>query len=163
MKKMFFLMVVISLPFVVFTVRESLGSSDAAQLSIPAEAVNKMEQANTTDSSLNALENAKAIPASAPPEIMGHNNDEGINRNYDAKSEFEKQADRALSLQVQQALTGNPQLAGKLANIKITAVEGSVILQGTVSSEDVRANIVQQIENMAGVDHVDNQLTIGSK
>ncbi len=137
MSKMFFLMSVILL---------------FCAVSIKAEATTETSPNPTTNSGIGV-----------PPQIMWHDDNEGINSNYDSKSNFEKQADRALSLKVQQTLTGNPQLTGKLANIRITAVEGSVILEGTVNNEKERANIVHQVEKMAGVDHVDDQLTIGSK
>ena len=165
MRKAFYLMLGVSLFFIFFIMQKSVDGSDTAQagISTKAEAATEMSKNDMAASNINAVEDAEAVPASTSPKIMGHNDSEVINRNYASKSNFEKQADKALSLKVQQTLTGNPQLKGKLSDIQITAVDGSVILKGMVNSEEDRSNIVDQIENMAGVDSVDNQLRIENK
>ncbi len=161
MKRIFILISVVLLFCAVFIVQnKSDGFNSALQ---DAETAKQMELNSMTVSSMNAAGIIRFIPENVPPEIMGHNNHESINVNYVSKSNFEKQADAALSLKIQQILTGNPQLAGKVAAVKITTVDRSVILQGTVNSENERANIFHQIENMVEVDHVDNQLKVESK
>ncbi|MBP9855563.1 MAG: BON domain-containing protein, partial [Candidatus Omnitrophica bacterium] len=62
---------------------------------------------------------------------------------------------------IQQMLSSNIQLSGKTSDIKVMAVDGRVKLQGTVKNKEDIERIIKQVENVAGVDHVDNQLKVG--
>lgn len=72
------------------------------------------------------------------------------------------EADRALAQSVQQALSQDPSLAPAAQNIQVRANNGEVTLQGSVSSEQEKADIGAKAQQVAGVTRVNNQLEVTS-
>lgn len=72
------------------------------------------------------------------------------------------EADRALAQSVQQALSQDPSLATAAQSIQVRARNGEVTLQGSVSSEQEKANIGVKAQQVAGVTRVNNQLEVSS-
>lgn len=132
-------------------------------ISIEAEAAIEMNQNNEAGSNSDILENGNATQANTTSKVAEDNDRKDVNNDSTNKSDFDKQADGSLSVHIQQMLSSNVQLSGKVANLKVIAVDGRVTLQGMVNSEEERASIVDQVENMAGVDNVDDQIKIESK
>lgn len=106
----------------------------------------------------NIFEKAGGLPEDTPPEIMRPSN---VATNADAT--FEANADKALATRVKQMLTAHPQLSKHMQYIQISVADKHVLLQGTVETEEDRENIVKQVEHMAEVKSVDNQLKIKKK
>lgn len=162
MKNIFYLISITFLFYAVFTIQENSYDFNPVSrgISTEAEATSGMGQTNMVYSTIHVVENTKVTTANTTSKIAEDNDRKDVNNDSLHNSGFNKEADGSLSLHIQQMLLSNLQLSGKTDNIKVIAVKGRVVLQGTVHNEEDRANIAQQVENMAGVDGVDNQLTI---
>lgn len=69
-------------------------------------------------------------------------------------------ADRDLTLQIRRALRQDKSLSTYAHNIKVVSQNGRVTLKGPVRSEEERKAVEAKAIDVAGVDHVTNEMTI---
>jgi hyperosmotically inducible periplasmic protein len=74
----------------------------------------------------------------------------------------ENEADRTITQNIRQAITGDESLSTNAKNVKIITTDGTVTLRGPVKSEKEKAEIEAKAKQVAGVKKVDNQLEIAS-
>lgn len=72
------------------------------------------------------------------------------------------EADRALNQRIRQELTSDSDLRASASNVHFNTDNGKVTLQGTVATEQEKQDIEDKVEQMTGVEDVDNQLQIAS-
>jgi len=72
------------------------------------------------------------------------------------------EADRALAQKVQDTLRQDSALASAAQNVQIQAVDGEIILRGSVSTQQEKAALESKAQQVAGVSRVNNQLTVTS-
>jgi osmotically-inducible protein OsmY len=70
--------------------------------------------------------------------------------------------DHALAQRVEDTLRQDSTLAPAAQNVEVEANGGAVVLRGSVSNEQEKANIGKAAQQVAGVSRVDNQLEIAS-
>jgi len=70
------------------------------------------------------------------------------------------ETDRTLAQRVLEGLRTDTTLATVLPSVNINIVNGRVVLQGTVQNERQRRAIVDAVQRAAGVQNVDDELTI---
>ncbi|MCE5315859.1 MAG: BON domain-containing protein [Parachlamydia sp.] len=69
-------------------------------------------------------------------------------------------SDQSLVQSIRQDLFTNSALVSDLQNVRIAASNGDVTITGSVANNQQRDAIGARIENMTGVKHVNNQLTV---
>ena len=74
----------------------------------------------------------------------------------------ENEADRTITQNIRQALTGDDSLSTNAKNVKIITNDGTVTLRGPVKSEKEKTEIEAKAKQVAGVKRVDNQLEVAS-
>jgi hyperosmotically inducible protein len=74
----------------------------------------------------------------------------------------ENEADRTITQNIRQAITGDDSLSTNAKNVKIITNDGTVTLRGPVKSEKEKAEIEAKAKQVAGVKRVDNQLEVVS-
>lgn len=81
-----------------------------------------------------------------------------------SSSEFFTQADRDLVRRVRENLNIDPAVSAAAANVqigtRISADQGTIVLQGSVPSERERERILAKVQQMPGVERIDNQLRV---
>jgi hyperosmotically inducible protein len=86
------------------------------------------------------------------------NNKEGAT----ADKQKENPADREIARKIRQAIVKDKSLSSYAHNVKVIVRDGQVTLKGPVRSEDEKASIAAKAADVAGADHVQNELTIKS-
>ena len=71
-------------------------------------------------------------------------------------------ADRELTAKIRQAIVADDELSVQAQNVKIISIDGSVTLRGPVKTAAEKATIAAKAKQIAGANHVDNQLEIES-
>jgi hyperosmotically inducible periplasmic protein len=74
----------------------------------------------------------------------------------------ENEADRTITQNIRQAITGDDSLSTNAKNVKIITNDGTVTLRGPVKSEKEKTEIEAKAKQVAGVKRVDNQLEVVS-
>jgi hyperosmotically inducible periplasmic protein len=74
----------------------------------------------------------------------------------------ENEADRTITQNIRQAITGDESLSTNAKNVKIITNDGTVTLRGPVKSEKEKTEIEAKAKQVAGVKRVDNQLEVTS-
>jgi osmotically-inducible protein OsmY len=74
----------------------------------------------------------------------------------------ENEADRTITQNIRQAITGDESLSTNAKNVKIITNDGTVTLRGPVKSEKEKTEIEAKAKQVAGVKRVDNQLEVVS-
>jgi hyperosmotically inducible periplasmic protein len=74
----------------------------------------------------------------------------------------ENEADRTITQNIRQAITGDDSLSTNAKNVKIITNDGTVTLRGPVKSEKEKTEIEAKAKQVAGVKKVDNQLEVAS-
>jgi osmotically-inducible protein OsmY len=72
-------------------------------------------------------------------------------------------ADRELIKEVRQALINNNTLSKYAQSIRVSAHKGTVTLQGYVASEKEKNTVLNTVNQVQGIDSVDNQLKVVMK
>jgi hyperosmotically inducible protein len=80
-----------------------------------------------------------------------------------ADQQKENKDDRMLSQQIRKAVMDDKSLSTYGHNIKIISQSGTVTLRGPVRSEDEKAAIEAKAKSVAGVQSVNNELTVAPK
>lgn len=70
------------------------------------------------------------------------------------------ESDRQLARRVRTALEANPAMAPSLANVKVNARNGKLVLTGSVASHSEKRNLEQQVKDLGAGAQVDNQLEV---
>jgi hyperosmotically inducible periplasmic protein len=97
--------------------------------------------------------------SAVPADNTGSNKD-ASNRSGTADEQKENATDRALIQDIRTGVIADKSLSTYAHNVKIVAVNGTVTLNGVVRSDEEK-NAVQQIAaNVAGNDHVINELKV---
>jgi hyperosmotically inducible periplasmic protein len=68
--------------------------------------------------------------------------------------------DIKITQQIRRGVMADKSLSTYAHNVKIVTVNGNVTLNGVVRSDDEKSAIQKEAENVAGADHVVNQLTV---
>jgi osmotically-inducible protein OsmY len=68
--------------------------------------------------------------------------------------------DRTLAQRVLEGLQTDTTLANVMPSVNINIINGRVVLQGTVQNERQRRAIVEAVQRAAGVQNVEDQLTV---
>jgi hyperosmotically inducible periplasmic protein len=77
-----------------------------------------------------------------------------------ADQQKENAADRELSQKIRKAVMQDKTLSSYAHNVKIVTQDGRVTLKGPVRSEDEKRMVEAKAAEIAGADHVVNQITI---
>jgi hyperosmotically inducible periplasmic protein len=77
-----------------------------------------------------------------------------------ADQQKENAADRELSQKIRKAVMQDKTLSSYAHNVKIVTQDGRVTLKGPVRSEDEKRIVEAKAAEIAGADHVVNQITI---
>ena len=87
-------------------------------------------------------------------------------RGGDTKTPFDQSddpADREKTAKIRQRVVDLPEMSINAQNVKIITAGGKVTLRGPVNSADERNAIEQIAKDVAGAEHVDNQIEITPK
>jgi hyperosmotically inducible periplasmic protein len=104
----------------------------------------------------------KQVSQTAEPDNSGRN---VRDRSGDTKTpgdQSENEADRTITQNIRQAITGDDSLSTNAKNVKIITNDGTVTLRGPVKSEKEKTEIEAKAKQVAGVKRVDNQLEVVS-
>jgi osmotically-inducible protein OsmY len=77
-----------------------------------------------------------------------------------ADQQANDRSDRDLTVQIRRALRQDKTLSTYAHNVKVVAQNGRVTLKGPVRSEEERKVVEAKAIDVAGVDHVTNEMTI---
>jgi hypothetical protein len=75
-------------------------------------------------------------------------------------TQLESEADRTLVIAVHDALKENPAVGDSVQGIQCTAQNGTVVLIGTVSSEEQKTVVETAVRQVSGVQNVNNRLQV---
>ena len=95
----------------------------------------------------------------APPDNTKVNRPGEIN----ASSQKNTTTDLAISRDIRRAIVADKSLSTYAHNVKVISENGSVTLKGPVRSEEERKAVVAKAVEVAGRDHVANELTIAPR
>jgi hyperosmotically inducible protein len=101
-----------------------------------------------------------AMPAQSQqsaPDNTGANKDQ---TGPTADQQKENYPDRVITQKIRQAVEADKGLSTYAHNVKIITQGGNVILRGPVRSEDEKSNVEAKAVNIAGREHVTNQLEV---
>lgn len=79
-----------------------------------------------------------------------------------ADQQKETPADRELAQKIRKSIMSDKSLSTYAHNVKVIVRDGMVTLKGPVQSEDEKKNIGSKAADAAGVDKVQNELTVKS-
>jgi osmotically-inducible protein OsmY len=77
-----------------------------------------------------------------------------------ASDQPENDADRKIIQEVRQALTSDSSLSTSAQNVTVVSNNGKVTLRGSVKDDSEKQKIANKATQVAGVNNVDNQLTV---
>jgi osmotically-inducible protein OsmY len=77
-----------------------------------------------------------------------------------ASDQLENEADRNLTQQIRQRVVEDGSLSTSAHNVTIVSQNGNVTLRGNVKDESEKEKIAATAKQVAGVNKVDNQLTV---
>lgn len=72
----------------------------------------------------------------------------------------ESEADRSITQKIRQAIISDSALSTNAKNIKIITIQGVVTLRGPVASLQEKDAIVRKVNDVPGIQKVDNQLEV---
>jgi osmotically-inducible protein OsmY len=107
-----------------------------------------------------AAGNAESKASQYAPDNTGRNLRDVKGGPLTPEDQSKNQGDEKLTQQVRQAIVRDHSLSTNGKNIKIITVAGRVTLRGPVSSDPEKASIDATAKQIAGADHVDNQLEV---
>jgi osmotically-inducible protein OsmY len=74
----------------------------------------------------------------------------------------ESEGDLTITQKIRQALVGDDALSTNAKNIKVITINGVVTLRGVVNSEQERNAIINKVQNVHGINKVNNLLEVKS-
>jgi osmotically-inducible protein OsmY len=103
-----------------------------------------------------------ALPAMAqtPADNTKVNKQDRAKGAVTADQQKENAADRELTQKIRKALMQEKTLSSYAHNVKIVTQDGQVTLKGPVRSEEEKQMVAAKATELAGADHVINQITI---
>jgi hyperosmotically inducible periplasmic protein len=120
-----------------------------------------LSQNMSSDSSSSSRSSAE--PYSVAPDNSGRN---VRDRSSDAISPFTQSnnhSDVETTRRIRRALMDDKSLSTTARNVKVVTVSGTVFLRGPVKSEHEKAAIANKAQQIAGRDHVNDQLEIAGR
>lgn len=144
-----------SLPLLVLlgcTNNEEPTTSPPSETSRPAESTSPSTPSPQTSQSPESSPSSPAAPQTAQPEespTMG--------------SPTAATDDQQLKEKIQSALEVDPTLSKVADNVQIETMDGKVTLRGSAPSEQEKEQIATKVQQMEGVQEVDNQLQVASR
>lgn len=104
---------------------------------------------------------AQSATASAPdPDNTRVNKQIAPSDTANADNQKEDANDRDLTQRIRQSVIADRQLSTYAHNVKIVAVNGNVTLNGVVRSDQEREEVARKAQEVAGRDHVVNDLKV---
>jgi hyperosmotically inducible protein len=97
---------------------------------------------------------------SPPPDNTKMNKGDASKGAVTADQAKNNKSDREIMAEIRKSIVDDKQLSTYAHNIKIVAQHGQVTLKGPVHSEDERKAIEAKAADVAGADHVTNQITV---
>ena len=86
-----------------------------------------------------------------------------MDQNATADKQSNTASDRELTRQVRKAITQGKSMSTYAHNVKVVAQNGQVILSGPVRSDEEKQAIVQTAGEVAGQDHILDQVSVAPK
>ena len=80
-----------------------------------------------------------------------------------AEQQKENASDRATTRKIRRALMGDKSLSAYAHNVKVVTMNGEVTLKGPVQSDVEKQAVEMRAKEVAGPEHVKNELTIAPK
>jgi osmotically-inducible protein OsmY len=71
--------------------------------------------------------------------------------------------DQELKEKIQSTLEGDPSLSNVTENVQIETMDGKVTLRGSAPSAQEKEHIATKVQQMEGVQEVDNQLQVANR
>jgi len=96
----------------------------------------------------------------APPDNTKTNKGDASQGAVTADQAKNNKSDREIMAEIRKSVVDDKQLSTYAHNVKIVAQHGQVTLKGPVHSEDERKAIEAKAADVAGADHVTNQITV---
>jgi len=84
-------------------------------------------------------------------------------RNTTADKQNNAASDRTLTQQVRKAITQDKSMSTYAHNVKVVTQSGQVTLSGPVRSDEEKQAIVQKAAEVAGQDHIVDQISVAPK
>jgi hyperosmotically inducible periplasmic protein len=106
---------------------------------------------------------ALAVPAAwaqTPPDNTKTNTQDRSPGAVTADQQKDNATDRDITAKIRRALMAEKSLSSYAHNVKIVAQHGEVTLKGPVRSADEKRIVKEKATEIAGADHVDDQITI---
>lgn len=100
--------------------------------------------------------------AQQEPDNTGNNTQANGQNGMSADQQKETPADRQLAQKIRKSITSDKSLSTYAHNVKVIVRDGMVTLKGPVQSEDEKKSIVAKASEIAGVDKVQDKLTVKS-
>lgn len=97
---------------------------------------------------------------STPPDNTKMNKGDASKGAVTADQAKNNKSDREIMSAIRKSIVDDKQLSTYAHNVKIVAQHGQVTLKGPVHSEDERKAIEAKAADVAGADHVSNQITV---
>jgi hyperosmotically inducible periplasmic protein len=98
--------------------------------------------------------------STTPPDNTGINKQNASSPTGNADRQKEDPSDRALTKRIRQSVISDKNLSTYAHNVKIVAVNGTVTLNGVVRSDQEREDVGMKAAEVAGKDHVVNDLKV---
>lgn len=96
-----------------------------------------------------------------PPQTQSSiDSDKSTSRNVTPFDQSETEADRTITQRARQAIIKDDALSMNAKNIKIITSNGIVTLRGPVSTDQEKSLIAIKIQQVPGVNRIDNQLEV---
>jgi hyperosmotically inducible periplasmic protein len=102
---------------------------------------------------------AQAVP---PADNTKSNQTDASNREVTADSQKENDTDRGLVRRIRRSLMADKDLSTYAHNVKVISINGQVTLNGVVRSDDEKSKIAALAAEVAGKQHVVNDLKVAA-
>ena len=96
----------------------------------------------------------------APPDNTRMNKGDSSKGAVTADQAKNNKSDREIMAEIRKSIVDDKQLSTYAHNVKIVAQHGQVTLKGPVHNDDERKAIEAKAADVAGADHVTNQITV---
>jgi hyperosmotically inducible periplasmic protein len=100
---------------------------------------------------------AQAVP---PADNTKSNQTDASNREVTADTQKENDTDRGLVQRIRKSLMADKDLSTYAHNVKVISINGQVTLNGVVRSDDEKSKVAGLAEEVAGKQHVVNDLKV---
>jgi len=117
----------------------------------------------TTTSRNKSTGTSTTVTDSATPDNTAINERDRSGETKTPLDQSEDSADREITAKIRQRVVDLPEMSVNAQNVKIITAGGKVTLRGPVNSADERDAIEKIAKDVAGAEHVDNQIDITPK